>query len=300
MPTVDVRQFEDAFVIHFGGDFERINAYTLASALVGFADAAKAANSIVNPGYEVEVVVEALGDGSFRAKVRALYRGAENLFSQENLKAVVPAVIAAFVYEHTLAPDRDVTVNVGDEEVVVEQGETRIIVPRQVHDAKRQVEESPEFRTGVGNAFGAAQSDPTISNIGICTEDDPEPPVQIPRERFALISEPIPKDVEETREVEELTTVRIIRAILERSRRRWEFVWNGIRISAPVTDDAFYDDFIAHRITIAPGDALEVRLKVRQRRDPDTGIFMNDGYEVLEVLDHIPRAEQDNLELQDL
>lgn len=298
MPTVDIREFEDAFVIHFGGDFERINAYTLASTLVGFADAAKAANSIVNPGYEIEVVVEALGQGSFRASVRALYKGAGNLFSQENLKAVVLAVIAAFVYEHTLAPDRDVVVNLGDEEVIVEQGETRIIVPREVHDAKEEIEDSPEFRTGVGHAIRAAEDDPRISDIGFGTEDDPKPPVEIPRERFALISEPLPRD-DETREIEETTTVRIIRAILERSRRRWEFVWNGVRISAPVTDDAFYDDFIAHRITIAPGDALEVRLKVRQRRDPTTGIFLNDGYEVSEVRNHIPRAEQDNLELEE-
>lgn len=298
MPTLDVSAFEDSFVIHFGGEFERINAYTLASALVGVADAAKAANAVVNPGYEIEVVVEAFGPGSFRAKVKAVYKGAGNLFTRDNLKGVVLGVIAAFVYEHTLAPNADVTVNVTEAEVVIEQGNTRIIVPREVHEAKEQVQDDPQFRSGVGRAVKAAEDDPAIVDIGFGTEDDPEPPIKVPRERFALISEPIPRYQEdEPREVEERTNVRIIRAILERSRRRWEFVWNGVRISAPVTDDGFYDDFFAHRITIAPGDALEVRLKIRQSLNADIGVYINEAYEVVEVVKHIPRAEQDNLEL---
>lgn len=297
MPTLDVRSFEDSFVIHFGGDFERINAYTLASALVGVADAAKAANAVINPGYDIEVVVEALGHGSFRAKVRALYKGAGNLFTRDNLKAVVLSVIAAFVYERTLASDRDVTVHVNEGEVIIEQGDTRIIVPRDVHEAKKDVEDVPEFRQGVGRAVKAAEDDSSIDDMGFSSEDEPEPPLKIPRERFALVSEPLPRYAE-VREIEEHTTVRIIRAILERSRRRWEFVWNGIRISAPVADQAFYDDFFAHRITIAPGDALEVRLKLRQSLNRDIGVYINEAYEVVEVIQHIPRAQQDNLELE--
>ena len=70
MSTVRIGEIENTFVIHFGSNFHRINAYTLASALFGFADAAKAANSIINPGYEIEVVVEALSEGSFKAWIQ--------------------------------------------------------------------------------------------------------------------------------------------------------------------------------------------------------------------------------------
>ena len=54
-------------------------------------------------------------------------------------------------------------------------------------------------------------------------------------------------------------------------------------------DDSFYDAFFAHRIRIAPGDSLRVRMLLRQRRLPDLGIFVTDSYEIVEVLDHIPR-----------
>src|SRR5574340_502480 len=99
MRVIDVREFESDFVIYFGGEQKRINAYTLASSLVSIADAVKAANSLINPGYDVEVVVEAFGEGSFKAKVRTLYNGASNLFSKDNLKAIAVSVIASYVYE---------------------------------------------------------------------------------------------------------------------------------------------------------------------------------------------------------
>ena len=57
MSTLRVTEEDNAYVIHFESDLKRINAYTLASTLVALADAAKAANAAINPGYDVEVVV---------------------------------------------------------------------------------------------------------------------------------------------------------------------------------------------------------------------------------------------------
>lgn len=141
---VDIREFEESFVIHFGVEGTRVNAYTLASSLVAIADAAKSANSVLNPGYEIEVLVEAVGSGSFKAKIRALYHGAGNLFSKSDLRAIVMSVIAAYIYTHTLDPGPDVQVVVNTDEVVIEYGSKRIIVPRAVHEATQRVAQSPE------------------------------------------------------------------------------------------------------------------------------------------------------------
>jgi hypothetical protein len=139
--------------------------------------------------------------------------------------------------------------------------------------------------------------DPAITSLAISPEGGPSqpPPPEIPRERFAALPTFLADESLNERELIETTDLEILRAILERSTRRWEFVWNGMKVSAPVTDEHFYDDFFAHRITIAPGDALRVRLRIRQRRSPDLGIFMNSSYEVIEVLSHLPRAGQGDL-----
>jgi len=295
MAEFKAHKYEETIVLHFGGDAKRINAYTLASALVGFADAIKSANALINPGYEVEVVVEAVGPGSFKALIRTIYHASSNLFSKEDLRAIVLGVIASTIHQHTFAPDSNIVVTVNDSEVVIENGIDRVVVPRNTYEAMKQVEKSEEFQDGVGRAFNAIEKDKEITTFGVSpTMEDPTPDIPIPRSRFPLLQSFGHVSEGQIREINEITDLQITRAILERSRKRWQFVWRGVRISAPVVDTIFYNSFFAREITIAPGDMLKVRLKMVQRCDPDTGIWINDtnGYEVLEVIDHLPRATQ--------
>ena len=81
MEVIEIPRETDRFVLHFDTEQHEINAYALASSLVGLANAIKEASSIVNPGYSVEVVVERLEDGSFRAIVKTLVKSAKNIFA---------------------------------------------------------------------------------------------------------------------------------------------------------------------------------------------------------------------------
>jgi len=60
-------------------------------------------------------------------------------------------------------------------------------------------------------------------------------------------------------------------------------------------DSQFFDKSFAHEITIAPGDVLRVSLRITQKRHADTGIYINDKYEVIEVFEHILKMRQDAL-----
>src|SRR5664280_289976 len=147
---VDIRiaDFEDTLVIYFGTASPRINAYTLATTLIGLADAAKAANAAINPGHDLEIVVEALAPGSFKATIRALYTRAGNLFSVNDLRAIILSIVAAFIYERTLASSPNVTVNVSSDEVVIIQGTTRVVIPRAVHEETRRLASNSGFIDG--------------------------------------------------------------------------------------------------------------------------------------------------------
>jgi hypothetical protein len=66
MPTLRFDDFEDdTIVLHFGGVAGSIDAYTLADALIGFADMARAISATVDPGTDIDLLVEATGPGSF-------------------------------------------------------------------------------------------------------------------------------------------------------------------------------------------------------------------------------------------
>jgi hypothetical protein len=295
MQIINIEEYDDEVVLHFGGERKTINAYTLASSLVSIADAVKAANDVLNPGYDVEVLVEAFGEGSFRAKIKTVFKGAGNIFSKEALKAVALSVLANFIYQHTLAPDSKVVVNVNDDEVVIEQGETKIIVPRVTYDATKEVEKSEKFKQSISRIAKSIEKDENIESFGFTKNiNDEYPDIDIPRKQIAILSEP-EEYAEPSREIFEQVNLFIKRAILERSKRKWEFIWQGFKISAPVLDEAFYNDFFAHKVKIAPGDQLEAKVKIYQTKDEDTGIYSNDRYEVVEVLKHIPHIEQVDL-----
>lgn len=298
MTEINLTVIGDTIILHLHKEKHSVNAYTLATTLVALADAAKEANQHINPGYEIEVLVEALPDGSFRARISAIYRSVENLFSKENLKAIILSVIAAYVYESTLSPDKAVRVIVNTSEVIVEQGDSKIIVPRQVYDAEQTIKASPRFQQKIGEAFDSILKDPEITSVSIDPDMIPQnelPP--IPRERLECIALP-PQNGDDQQITEEIVDLQIIRAILEKSKRRWEFSWKGFRLPAPILDDTFYQNFVSHRIVIAPGDQLRARLRIYQTRDPMTGVYINDRYEVVEVLGHEPAPKHIQQEMQ--
>ena len=182
MRVVDIGQFGDTLVLHFQTDGPTINAYTLASSLVSIADAAKAANLALNPGYDIEVVVEALGSGSFRAKIRAVYSKARNLFSDQRLQAVVLSILASFIYERTLSVDKELKVTVNSNEVIVERENERLIVPRQIYDATRKAERSQRFVQAVSRTMESISGDPKIRSLGFVPElTSPPPEISIQR-----------------------------------------------------------------------------------------------------------------------
>lgn len=295
MNTINIEDFKEKFVIHFGTDGTQINAYTLASTIVSVANAVKEANLLINPGYDVEVVVESLDPGSFKVTVKTIYRGLGNLFDKDNLKAIALSVIAAYIFQHTLAPDASVNISVGDKEVVIEANGKTVIVPREVHDCLNQVEKSEKFKQNIGKTFKAVEDDEKIESVGITPKvEDKEPQIIVPRNQFQHFSYEI--EIEEnSRYITEFADLTILKAILDRSRRKWEFVWHGIKISAPILDSKFYDEFFAHKIVIAPGDILAVNIKIYQKKDTDTGIFTNRRYEVIEVLGHKPILKQSEI-----
>lgn len=293
MKVVRISEFKDTVVLYFDTQGHKINAYTLASALVSFADAAKEANSLINPGYEIEIVVEALSSGSFRTRLKAFYKESRNLFSNQTLVAVVISIAANYIYERTLSLDNDVKVIINTDEVIIETKDERVVVPREIYDATREVAKSQKFQDNISKTLKAIGEDSNISGLGLAPSiESPKPEVMIPREKLNQIYAATNTEDAKERIIEEIVELRIFKAILENSSRKWEFMWRGVKISAPIKDQSFYSDFFAHSITIAPGDGIEARLRIKQKRDDNTGIYSNVSYEVNEVFKHIPRMTQ--------
>ena len=82
MAVLEITGDTDRFVLYFQTQKHEVNAYALAAAITGLANAIKAANNVINPGYQVEVLVESLPDGSFQTVIKTVLNSAKNIYSQ--------------------------------------------------------------------------------------------------------------------------------------------------------------------------------------------------------------------------
>ena len=297
MAELRIAEFENTVVLYFQTPEPRVNAYALAATLIALADSAKAAARILNSGVEIEIVVEALSSGSFRARVTAIAREAGLFVKNQIITNIVIGVLAAYVYDHTLAKKEPVDVIVQTDEVIVVRGSDRIVVPRNIYEAKQLVEKEPTFTRSMDRMLSSTVLDDRVTGFGLAPSLD-SPPPELILNRELLEMRDSSDDEPKTRVIEEDADLYIVKAIMERSVRKWEFKWHGMNLSAPIKDPNFYDDFAKHNFTIGPGDEFQARIAIYQKRDDLSGVFSNTKYEVLHVYRHISRPKPGRLALE--
>src|ERR1700730_1582909 len=179
---------EDTIVLHFGGSEGTIDAYTLANALIGFADTAYAINATIDPGQEIEIIVEATGPGSYRTVIRKLKKGFTGGVLSGIAGTILWNVVSNVIYDATLkGADPKPQIIINTTEVIIKHGNDTIIVPRTVHDASENAKKNPAVQQGIKKTFETLEADPHVSDFGITRSiADPRPLITIPRSNFPL------------------------------------------------------------------------------------------------------------------
>ncbi len=283
--------------LYFSKVEHSINSYTLASILVSLTDAIKETNKAINPGYDVEVIVTTFDDGSFKAVLKTIYTKGKGLFSNQALQAIVLGVVSSIIYAQFFEKQPDMKVEVSDDYVIVSNNQEKVIIPKTVYAAQKEVEKIEKVKRPIDKTITTIKSDTTITGFGLSDRPAVEPEVLLNRDYFNNYT-PIDQIVNDDkyRVIYETCKLEILRAIMQESKRKWEFAWHGNVISAPITDEDFYKVFKQHKYTIAPGDTFKVELKITQEKHPDADVYINKSYEVIKVLGH-ERPDNKNIEL---
>lgn len=302
MGTVDLRALEgDQVVIHYGGTLKSVDAYTFANSLIAFADIVRSVSETLDPGPRIEVRVEALGEGSFRAVIKRipteftgfLKRATENLFF---------AYVAYLIIEAVHGRPDATQIQINKDEVIITRGRDKIIVPRVVYERTPKLKENPEVAENIARTFEVIEEDNAVENFGITPRvSDVEPLVQVPRDEFPrLAHRDLTLALTEAgntglNERKEKAILVILKLWLRGSTtKKWSFEWNGVPISATIKDMEFIGRLERRELLIGSGDAIEVELRYIQHFDEKIGIYVNDmrTFEVTKVLKVIQRESQ--------
>ncbi len=289
MAEIDLRTLPgDEFVLHFGGRPNEVDAYTFSNSIVALSEALQEINRQVYPEFGVQIFIEGVGPGSFRAKLKTATKSLGGLFKRHSPSLLVN-ILAAIIYTRYIAGYVEVPTEtkiiITEDSVIFEGGHDKIIVSKNVWDQKERLRDKAAVERQVARAFAAMENDPSITNFGLSAHlDDAEPVGVVPRERFAVLAAPADeKPADGRRYRDEQTTLTVLKAIFQQTPRKWEFVWQGVRISAPIRDQEFFEKLAAREIWFAQGDTLEVLLRVHQTLDDLNNVYINQSYEILKV-----------------
>lgn len=300
---VAVRSDGEEILLYFSINAEGVDAHTFGSALISFDGLYRAINGVLNPGVEVEIEFIRSDQGSIRAILRSFKTDTQTLLDHPFLHVVYPiliAIIAAYL------AGGDVKIIVNDDSYIVQSGHEQIILPRghehktadadhKAVDAEHkaaEVQRDPSVRRSVRDFFAVVESDPNISGVDFRSPHLPDQAViPIAREKFAVLRD-LPEIVEpelpkHKREMLLRQRVVVVTAVLEKStKRKWQFLWNGLKIWADIHDTDFFEKLILHEYEFGQGVSLVIDLVAEQELNEFVQAYETRSYHVIKVHSH--------------
>lgn len=149
----------------------------------------------------------------------------------------------------------------------------------------------------VSDQFEAVAKDPEMEAVSISTDDQT---VTVSREDFGVLSQKRIVEVGETDTVEVAAQVTISKLVLDNPDRKWEFVYNGAKISGKIVDQDFWTKIINGEVSFSNGDTLVGDLIIEREYDANLGVYLNKDYSLSNIRQHLPRTRRQQTTLEDL
>lgn len=148
----------------------------------------------------------------------------------------------------------------------------------------------------VSGQFQSINKDDEIEAVTITNNDDV---TRFEKSDFSTLAEKRIIEIEDKDEVTVSAQLKISKVVLDNSNRKWEFVYNGSKISGRIDDQDFWDKILAGDVSFANGDALVADLKIIREYDPVLDTYMNVDYIVSNIRQHLPRTNHTQTTLED-
>lgn len=268
------------------GQTHSIDANTLVNMLVHYQAIVAEANRQLSGGSrEVALKVNALKQGSFIIDVSVVQNIVEQLFSRDtveytaNLCGVVGGVYALY----RMFKGRPIKKKEEKEKAVSINLDNKVSITIDTINIYNQ----PAVRQAVSKSMETADEDPSVDGFSIKSEQG-NTCAQFEREEFKdyiYDGFDIEDDILDERIIDEETTLVIVGLNFE-SGSRWQFMYNGFKITMIVKDDALMRK-IDEGARFGKGDAIRVKLRRVQRYNKDYRTYENKSYKIIEFYEHI-------------
>lgn len=74
---------------------------------------------------------------------------------------------SATIYERVFSLDDPIKVEINTDEVIINKGDEKIVVPRKVYDATREADRNPKFVQSIERTFQTIEKDTDIKGVRV-------------------------------------------------------------------------------------------------------------------------------------
>ena len=232
---------------------------------------------------EVTLKVNALKQGSFVVDVSVAQNIVEQLFSKDVVEyvAALCGVVGGVyqLYKHFKGRPVKTKEEKKNADTILKLGDNVNIT---INTYNQQI-----VRQAVSKSMETANDDPSVEGFTV-KGDGGEKCAEFERKEFEdYIYDGFDTEdaVPDERIEEEITTLVIVGLNFERG-SRWQFMYNGFKISMIVKDDALMQK-IDEGERFGKGDAIKVKLRRVQRYNKEYRAYENKSYRIVEFIEHI-------------
>lgn len=279
---------QETLTVRFDGQNHQVDVQTFAYSVLNLATVIKEANKKLG-GRPMQIHVKAPERGSLIVDLIAIATNNPTLIpdSVEFIANAVEIVGSLYGLHRFLAGKKVKQTKKQGEGIVIDldDGSTMQIA----ENIYNIYVGTPAIQNGIAENFSALNEDPAVSRFQVTTKNHGEI-IDVPREEYPRLAIKQHFETENTRTIIESANLYIYKVVFDKTDRKWEFYYNGNRVSAGISDEDFY-----RRIDIgeafSKGDQLKVDLQITQVFEESIGIHVNQSYQVLKVHEHIKRSD---------
>lgn len=284
--------------IRFASDEHQIDSNTLINYLIHYNAVVAEVNNAYGKGdKKISVKVNALKEGSFVIDLSLLEEPLLSLFSSDYIQylASVVTIVSGIYGVYKLFKGRPVKTKEDKDSINITLNQVNQQQNVEINQTIINVYNNRVVREAISKSFATVDEDENVAGVEISGATTNMPIVFV-REDFPQLQysdfeheEDMPERIEEV--VEACLT--IISLNFERG-NRWQFMYNGFKISMTVKDDALMDR-IEQGARFGKGDSIRVKMRITKEYNKSYKAYENKSYRIIEFLEHIIAPSQSTL-----
>ncbi|MEE8576253.1 MAG: hypothetical protein V3T31_03270 [candidate division Zixibacteria bacterium] len=284
--------------VKYGGKPNEIDAKTLVRSLGSITTIIEEINNGIAGGAKLDVRVKAPEHGSFILHIGLIPVPVVDLLQYidlDSVRNVVEVLVGLFILRKHLKGENPEKIDEhGSEVTITTPSGNKVTIDKRTYEFHNS---NVTINNSIADNFEALRSDSSIESFDIAAHKE-EKTLTVDRADFETMSARSITELpdEKKRIVEELTRLNVIKVVFVKG-RKWDFLHRGMKISANIVDEGFWESVLNHGESFVNGDSLEVDLQVTQLFDDEVDAYRNVCYDIVKVRRHIKRPDQGSLGL---